>query len=98
MNKSALIAMTAERTGISKKDAAAAIETALDLIRQTVAAGEKVQIRGFGTFETRRRKPRIARNPRTKEIFRIEERRVPVFRPGECLTEAVAENTDDMKE
>lgn len=89
MNKRDLIRKTAEETGLSQKDCEAVINTLFDTIRKTVESGEKVQIIGFGTFELRERAARTARNPRTGEAVEVPARRVPVFKPGAELKQAV---------
>lgn len=89
MNKRDLIRKTAEETGLSQKDCEAVINTLFDTIRKTVESGEKVQIIGFGTFELRARATRTARNPRTGEAVEVPARRVPVFKPGAELKQAV---------
>lgn len=67
MNKVELIAAVAEKAGLSKKDAEKAVAAILESIEEAVAAGDKVQLVGFGTFEVRAREERMGRNPRTKE-------------------------------
>ncbi|ACV60024.1 MULTISPECIES: HU family DNA-binding protein [Alicyclobacillus] len=89
MNKRDLIRKTAEETGLSQKDCEAVINTLFDTIRKTVESGEKVQIIGFGTFELRERAARTARNPRTGEAVEVPARRVPAFKPGAELKQAV---------
>ena len=82
MNKTELIAKVAEDTGLTKKDAAAAVESVLASITDTVAAGEKVSLIGFGTFERKHREARTGRNPRTKEAVDIPASNAPSFKPG----------------
>ncbi|SIT11389.1 HU family DNA-binding protein [Alicyclobacillus vulcanalis] len=89
MNKRDLIRKTAEGTGLSQKDCEAVINALFDTIRKTVESGEKVQIIGFGTFELRERAARTARNPRTGEAVEVPARRVPAFKPGAELKQAV---------
>ncbi|MBF8376467.1 HU family DNA-binding protein [Alicyclobacillus mali] len=89
MNKRDLIRKTAEETGLSQKDCEAVINALFDTIRKTVESGEKVQIIGFGTFELRERAARTARNPRTGEAVEVPARRVPAFKPGAELKQAV---------
>lgn len=90
MNKAELIAITAENTGLSKKDTEAVITAALDVITAALAENEKVQLVGFGAFETKSRAARIGRNPRTKEAIEIPASKVPVFKAGKALKDAVA--------
>ncbi|MGO5115405.1 HU family DNA-binding protein [Candidatus Avoscillospira sp. LCP25S3_F1] len=89
MNKTELIAAVAEKAGIAKKDAEKAVNATLDAITETMVAGDKVQLVGFGTFETRRREARTGRNPQTKEAFEIPASTVPAFKPGKALKDQV---------
>jgi len=89
MTKAELIAGVAERSGLSKKDATGAVEAVLDCTSEALAAGDKVQLLGFGTFEVRERAARTGRNPQTGEDIQIAPRKVPVFKPGKLLKDAV---------
>ena len=89
MNKNELISFVAETTGISKKDTAAVICATFDKIAGTMAAGDKVQIVGFGTFEARERGERTGKNPRTGEAVTIAACKVPAFKAGKALKDAV---------
>jgi DNA-binding protein HU-beta len=91
MNKGGLVTEVAKRTGQSKADVARVLDTAITAIRETVSRGERVALVGFGTFERRRRSPRLARNPRKPEVtIRIPERDVPSFIPGQAFRAAVS--------
>jgi DNA-binding protein HU-beta len=90
MNKTELIAAAAEKTGMSKKDTEAVVTAAIDAIVASLTEGEKVQLVGFGAFEIKARAERIGRNPRTKEEIKIPASKVPVFKPGKALKDAVA--------
>ena len=90
MNKTELIAAAAEKTGISKKDAELLINTTLDTITATLAAGERVQLSGFGIFEAKVREPRVGRNPRTGETIEIPATCTPTFKPSKALKDTVA--------
>jgi len=90
MNKAELIASVAEKTEFTKKDSEKAVGAFLDAIREALAAGDKVQLVGFGTFEIRERAARKGRNPQTGEEINIEAARVPVFKAGKALRDAVA--------
>ena len=90
MNKTELIAATAERAGISKKDAERVLNAAIDSITASLVAGEKVQLSGFGIFETKDREARVGRNPHTKESIEIPATRVPAFKASKSLKDAVA--------
>lgn len=85
-----LINKVAEKSGLTKKDAEAAINSFLEAIGEALAEGERVQLIGFGTFETRKRSARSGRNPQTGETIEIPETIVPAFKPGNKLKEAIA--------
>lgn len=91
MNKTDLIAAAAEQSGISKKDAERVLNAAIDTIAASLAKGERVQISGFGIFETKDREARVGRNPRTKEAIEIPATRTPAFKPSKALKDAVGE-------
>ena len=90
MNKAELINAVAEKADLSKKDSEAAINAAIDVIAAALADGDKVQLVGFGAFEVKARAERIGRNPKTKEEITIPASKVPVFKAGKALKDAVA--------
>ena len=87
MNKVELINKVAEQAGLKKKDAEAAVNTVFSAIEEALAAGDKVQVIGFGTFETRQRAARSGRNPQTGESISIPASTIPAFKPGNRLKE-----------
>ena len=89
MNKSELIASVAEQAALSKKDAEKAINAVVDTISTALAEGEKIQLIGFGTFEVRAREARTGKNPRTGEALQIAASKVPAFKAGRALKDAV---------
>lgn len=89
MNKTELIATVAEKAGIRKIDATAAVNATIEAITDTLAKGDKVQIPGFGTFEVRERNARVGHNPQTKEEIQIPASKVPAFKAGKSLKDAV---------
>ncbi|MBE6760221.1 MAG: HU family DNA-binding protein [Ruminococcaceae bacterium] len=89
MKKTELIAAVAEKAGLQKKDADKAISAITSVIMDAVAAGDRVQIVGFGTFEVRTRCARKGRNPRTKEPIDIPASKLPVFKAGRSFKEIV---------
>ena len=89
MNKAELVSAMAKRSGLSKKDSEAALKAFIESVTSTLEAGEKVQLIGFGTFETRERAAREGRNPKTKEIIKIEASVVPVFKAGKDFKKLV---------
>ena len=90
MNKAELIAAVAEKVGLSKKDTEKAINATFDTITATMEAGEKVQLVGFGVFDVKERATHIGRNPKTKEPIEIAASRVPFFKAGKALKDAIA--------
>ncbi len=90
MNKTELIAAVAGKAEIAKKDAEQVVNAVLDVIGEELANGGRVQLVGFGAFETKHREPRIGRNPKTKEAVEIPASTVPVFKAGKALKEKVA--------
>lgn len=89
MNKSQLIEAVAAKTDLKKKDAEAAVAAVLESIEDALAAGEKVQLIGFGTFEVKERAERIGRNPATGEEIKIEACKYPSFSAGAKLKDKV---------
>ena len=88
-NKQDLIAKVAEATELTKKDSAAAVDAVFASIVEFLAAGEKVQLIGFGNFEVRERAARQGRNPQTGETISIAASKVPAFKAGKALKDAV---------
>ena len=90
MNKTELIAAIAEKAELSKKDSEKALSAALSAITEELAQGGKVQLIGFGSFETKNRAARTGRNPRTKEAISIPASAYPVFKAGKALKDEVS--------
>ena len=90
MNKAELISAVAEKAGLYKKDTETVINATLDTIAASLQEGDKVQLVGFGSFEVKKRAERIGRNPKTKESIQIPASKVPVFKAGKALKDAVA--------
>lgn len=89
MNKTELVSNVAEKADITKKDAEKVIASVLETIEGALAAGDKVQLVGFGTFEVRERAARTGRNPKTGEEIQIDATKVPAFKAGKALKDAV---------
>ena len=90
MNKAELVAAVAEKAGLTKKDAEAVLNAFVATIEETLVAGDKVQLVGFGTFESKERKAREGRNPRNpEEVVKIAASKAPVFKAGKALKGAV---------
>ena len=89
MNKTQLIDVVAAKTDLKKKDAEAAVAAVLDAVAEALAAGDKVQLIGFGTFEVKERAARIGRNPATGKAITIPASKHPTFSAGKALKENV---------
>lgn len=90
MNKSELIAAIADKAGIKKVDADKALAALISTVEAELKKGEKIQLVGFGTFEVRERSARTGINPQTKQQIEIAATKVPVFKAGRALKDAVA--------
>lgn len=88
-NKADLIEGVVSKTELTKKDATAAVEALFDVVTETLADGERVQVIGFGSFEVRDRAARKGRNPQTGEEIEIPATKVPAFKAGKGLKDAV---------
>jgi DNA-binding protein HU-beta len=90
MNKADLVAKIADKTDVTKKQAAAMVDAFVETIEKEVKKGEKVQLIGFGTFELRKRKARQGRNPQKPgEIVKIPATKAPVFKAGKAFKDFV---------
>ncbi|MBT9259421.1 MAG: HU family DNA-binding protein [Clostridiales bacterium] len=89
MNKQELVRAVAEKAGLTHKDSEKAINALVESIQEALRKGEKVSLVGFGTFEVRERKARTGRNPQTGATIHIPASKVPAFRAGKGLKEAL---------
>lgn len=93
MTKSELIeAMSRSQNHLDQKDVDLAVKTLLEIMSAALAEGERIEIRGFGSFSLHHRPPRIGRNPKTGEPVALPEKYVPHFKPGKELRERVKES------
>lgn len=90
MTKTELISITAEKAGMTKKDAERAVNAALDAITAELAEGNRVQLAGFGIFETKTRQARTGRNPKTNEAIEIPASTSVAFKASKTLKDSVA--------
>lgn len=88
-NKAELVDRVAKKTQLTKKDASAVVDALFETIQEALQAGEKVQVIGFGNFEVRERAARKGRNPQSGEEIQIEASKVPAFKAGKALKDAV---------
>jgi len=89
MNKKELIGNIAETTGVAKKDVNSCIEAFFDEVKSSLKKGERVQLIGFGTFDTSKRAEKKGRNPKTGEEIIIPERTIPKFVAGKGLKDSI---------
>lgn len=89
MNKTELVAEVAAQTGFTKKDSEKAVNAFFATVEKALAAGDKVQLVGFGTFEVRERQARKGRNPQTGAEINIPATKVPAFKAGKVLKDSV---------
>lgn len=89
MNRSELVAKIAEKTGLTKKDSEKALGAFIESVTEALANKDKVQLVGFGTFETRRREARTGHDPRTGNAIKIAASNSPAFKAGKALKDAV---------
>lgn len=90
MTKSELVEIiAAKQTQLSVKDVELAVKTILDLMSDALADGQRIEIRGFGSFSLHHRAPRVGRNPKTGESVQLEAKSVPHFKPGKELRDRV---------
>ena len=98
MTRSDLVEELAARfSQLNHRDAELAVKTILDAMNHALVRGHRIEIRGFGSFSINHRPPRIGRNPRNGESVAIPEKRVPHFKPGKALREAVDQYTTELQ-
>ena len=88
-NKAELVDRVAKKTQLTKKDVSATVGALFETIQEALKAGEKVQVIGFGNFEVRERAARKGRNPQTGKEIKIKASKVPAFKAGKALKDAV---------
>lgn len=89
MNKTELVEAVAQSANLSKADASKAVDAVVETVTNTLKKGDKVTLIGFGTFEVRERAARTGRNPQTGKEIKIAASKVPAFKAGKALKEAV---------
>ena len=89
MTKADIIRVLADQVGLTRREAAAVLSVVLDGVVEAIRAGEKVELRGFGSFRTRKRQARAGRNPRTGAQVNVPPKVVPYFKPGKQLRETL---------
>ena len=89
MNKAELVSAMAEKSGLTKKDAESALNSFVEVVSERLSKKDKIQLVGFGTFETRKRAARTGRNPQTGKELKIAAATVPAFKAGKALKDKV---------
>ena len=89
MTKADLVEQIADDVELSKKDSEIVINTVFRCIIDALAEGDKVELRGFGSFRTRKRRSRVGRNPKTGDRVDVPDKKVPFFKPGKNLKKLV---------
>lgn len=99
MTRSDLVEELAARfSQLTHRDAEFAVKTILDAMNDALVSGHRIEIRGFGSFSINHRPPRMGRNPRNGDSVAIPEKRVPHFKPGKALREAVDQRTEQIEQ
>jgi len=93
MTKADLIDEVSRLAELTRKDSEVIVETIFDSVVRSLRAGDKIEIRGFGSFRTRQRRPRVGRNPKTGERVEVPAKKIPFFKPSKELKDLVNENT-----
>ena len=89
MNKTELISVISQNSGVTRKDAERVLNAAIDAVTASLVSGEKVQLTGFGTFEVKHREARVGRNPHTRQAIEIPASRTPTPKASKSLKDAV---------
>jgi DNA-binding protein HU-beta len=89
MNKTELVAAIADKAGLSKADSEKALKAFIESVEETLKAGDKVQLVGFGTFEVSNRPARTGHNPRTGKTLKIKASKAPKFKAGKAFKDAL---------
>lgn len=97
MTKATLVARVAKETGLDRDEVFRVVETLMDTIKETLREGERIELRGFGTFTVKERAPKLARNISKQESILIPARKVPAFKPSRKFTSLFHENEGKKK-
>jgi integration host factor subunit beta len=92
MTKADLIEEVSRLTELTRKDSEIIVETIFDGVVRSLRAGDKIEIRGFGSFRTRQRKPRVGRNPKTGDRVEVPAKKIPYFKPSKELKDIIQSN------
>lgn len=97
MTKADLVDEVAGKVDLTKKEAEGIVNSVFDSIVQSLQAGEKIELRGFGSFRIRSRKPRIGRNPKTGDKVEVPSKQIPYFKPGKELKDLINTPTEQSE-
>lgn len=97
MTKAELIEEVSEVVEMTRKDSETIVETIFDSIVNSLHKGEKIEIRGFGSFRTRQRQPRVGRNPKTGSRVEVPSKRIPYFKPSKELRDLVNQSSQTLE-
>ena len=89
MNRSDLIDALKDKIALNRKDASKVVDTFFDALKETLANGNRIEIRGFGSFSVKHYKPYVGRNPKTGEQIQVTSKKLPFFKVGKDLKEGV---------
>lgn len=95
MTKADLIDEVSRLAELTRKDSEVIVETIFDSVVRSLRAGDKIEIRGFGSFRTRQRRPRVGRNPKTGERVEVPAKKIPFFKPSKELKDLVNDTTSN---
>ncbi len=98
VTKADIVDEIAKRTGLTKIETKAVVEGVFTTIMDAISSGKRIELRGFGVFKSKERKPRIARNPKTGEEVPLEKRVVPVFKPSPEFLKKVNDNLNNQND
>lgn len=98
MTKADLVRIISQETGIIRKDVSIVVDAFLEAVKDTMQDGNHIEIRGFGTFKLKKRKPRQGRNPKTNEKVPVPERLVPTFKFSRDFKVGIAKKSNDIEE
>src|SRR5271166_2902664 len=92
MTKADLIEEVSRLAELTRKDSEVIVDTIFDSVVRSLRVGDKIEIRGFGSFRTRQRQPRVGRNPKTGDRVEVPAKRIPYFKPSKELKDLVNED------
>ena len=95
MTKADLIDEVSRLTELTRKDSEVIVETIFESVVRSLRAGDKIEIRGFGSFRTRQRKPRVGRNPKTGDRVEVPAKKIPFFKPSKELKDMVNNSVEE---